>query len=92
MQILKKENKMFAYHTKDNFGDYVLNDERYTVNTAKEIYAPDNADLSYWIEVDNTDKYVEVYMADYAYDPLTEEQREAIMEAERKKVEEENNK
>lgn len=92
MKVLKKENKVYAYHTKDVIGDYVLNDERYTVNTAREIYAPDTADLSMWIEVDSKERYVSEFMADYAYDPLTEEQREAIMEAERKKVEEENNK
>lgn len=74
MQVLKKENKIYCYHEKNDYGDYVYNNERYTLNVAREVYAPDNADLSKYIEVDSKESYVESYMYNYHYEPLTEEQ------------------
>lgn len=81
MQTLKKDNKMYAYHVKDELGDYIKDDERYTINTAKEVYAPDSADLSMWMEVDTQEDYVQKYMEGFEFKPLSEDEKKAMIDA-----------
>lgn len=90
MKTLKKENKVFAYHEASKYGEYIKDDERYTVVQAREIYAPDNADLSMWVECDSVQDYVDTYMKGFEHNPLTEDEIKEMEEAERKKLEEEN--
>lgn len=87
MKVLKKENKVFCYHVEDEMGDYIKDNTRYHLNNAREVYAPDSADLSMYVEVDSVEDYVKTYMSDYEYKPLTEEEREEIMKKHSEKSE-----
>lgn len=93
MQKLKKEGKVYCYHEVNELGDYIKDDVRYEVNVNKEVYAPDNADLSMYKEASSKEAYVNKYMRSFECKPLTEEERKAIYnkhEEDRKKQEEVN--